>query len=108
VGNKPLRLCTLCGHFGGGNAASREETFGPDIWKSDRPTPEQSAKHMVTLQPGESVSLPTMWRGIVGINGALEIRLAYQVGPEFAKKHHTWEGLVEARPVVFAVKKQQN
>src|SRR5262245_4267083 len=57
-GGKPVRVCTLCGGGGGGSRATYEQTFAPDWWKSDRPTAAQFEEKIVTLKPGQSVSLP--------------------------------------------------
>src|SRR3954447_9260163 len=65
-GGKPLKVCTLCGGWGSGGKAGYERTFAPDLWKSDRPSDAALAERVVTLKPGESVSLPGSlggWRG---------------------------------------------
>jgi RNA polymerase sigma factor (sigma-70 family) len=56
-GELPIRVCTLTpGTDGLGGAFGQH--FRPDWWKSDRPPLAASAKHVVTLAPGTSVSLP--------------------------------------------------
>jgi RNA polymerase sigma factor (sigma-70 family) len=56
-GDVPVRVCTLTpGNDGLGGAFGQH--FRPDWWKSDRPPLATSAKHVVTLAPGKSVSLP--------------------------------------------------
>jgi hypothetical protein len=98
-GKTPVRVCTLCGGSGGGTRATYDETFAPDWWKSDRPTPQQSAEKIVTLKSGESVSLPGVLGGYQGEK--YTISAADEVGKEFAARHKVWEGKVEAKPVVI-------
>ena len=107
--DKPLRICTLCGGLRSAWEGNYQETFCPDFFKSDRPTAEQSAGRVVTLQPGKSASLPISPINTYGgnpreVDGKLKVVAAYEVGDEFAKKFDTWAGRVEAEPVVIAVK----
>jgi hypothetical protein len=100
---KPLKVCTLCGGWGSGGKGGYERTFAPDWWKSDRPGDEEFDKHVVTLKPGQSVSLPCSlggWRG-----EKYTITASYQVGKKFAARHKVWEGTAKAKPVeIRAVK----
>lgn len=96
-GKTPIRVCTLCGGWGSGGRDSFEQSFAPDFWKSDRPPDAEFDKHVVTLKPGQSVSLPSAlggWRG-----EKYTIKASYQVGKAFAAKHKVWQGKAEARPV---------
>lgn len=103
-GEKPLRLCTLCGGLRSVWAGNYQETFQPDFFKTP-PRPGESASHVVTLQPGKSVSLSFSPGGDPNdVDEKLKIAAAYEVGEEFAKKFDTWVGRVEAEPVVIAVK----
>ncbi len=107
-GEKPVRLCTLCGGMRSGWAGGYEETFRPDFFKSGTPPAEDSAGQIVTLRPGRSISLPISPINTYGgipreAEGKLKIAAAYEVGDEFAKKFDTWAGRVEAAPVVLAV-----
>ncbi len=107
-GDKPLRLCTLCGGMRSSWAGGYGETFQPDFFKSDPPRAEDSAGQIVTLRPGRSLSLPISPINTYGgsshdNDGKLKITAAYEVGDEFAKKFDTWAGRAEAAPVVLAV-----
>ena len=99
-----VRIGTLVGHSGGGADGWLGEDWQPDFFKSDGPTPEQSAAQVVTLKAGESWSIPTEWKGVKGKNGKVRIEMAYQTGPKFAARHRTWTGRVEAKPVVIDAK----
>jgi hypothetical protein len=108
-GEKPLRLCTLCGEWRSVGAGDYKETFKPDFFKSCPPRADESASHVVTLQPGKSVSLSISPINTYGgnpheVDGKLKIAAGYEVGEEFAKKFDTWVGRVEAEPVVISVK----
>jgi hypothetical protein len=59
---------------------------------------------VITLKPGESWSISTGWKGVQGEDGKVRIEMAYETGPEFAARHRTWAGRVEAKPVVIEVK----
>jgi RNA polymerase sigma factor (sigma-70 family) len=98
-GDAPLRLCTLVGHFGSRTDGRDETTYQPDWWKSDSPTDETSAKHIVTLKPGESVAIPLAFGNVRGVKGKFTVVAGYAVGKEFAQKHGTWSGKVMAAPV---------
>ena len=91
---KPLRVCTLCGGGGDSGKGTYERTFAPDGWKSDRPSDAQSAAKVVTLKPGESVSLPAALGGWQGEKHTL--KASYEVGKEFAARHKTWQGTAKA------------
>jgi hypothetical protein len=104
-GGTPVRVCTLCNGWGGGSKEGYRRCFAPDKWKSDRPSDEEFGKHVVTLKPGQSVSLPSSlggWRGEKYTLGA-----SYEVGKEFAARHKVWHGKVEAKPVVIRALKRE-
>ena len=101
-GDKPLRVCTLFGSF---PAGPTKYEFRAGWFKSDRPTPEQFEKRIVTLQPGKSVSLPFTLGDVDRTKDAYTISAAYEVEEEFAKAHDAWKGRVEAKPVTVPVKK---
>jgi hypothetical protein len=101
-GDKPVRVCTLCGEFPTGKAAYQ---FRPDWFKSDRPSPAMSEKAVVTLQPGKSVSLPFSLGNVDRTKDDYTLTASYEVEDEFAKAHDTWKGRVEAEPVTVKVKK---
>jgi RNA polymerase sigma factor (sigma-70 family) len=105
-GQKPLRLCTLVGHTGSRTDAFDDMTLRPDLWKSEAPPPERSAKEVVTLKPGQSVAIARELLKIRGAGGKFEIKVAYEVGQAFGKKHDTWVGRVEAEPVVITLARQ--
>lgn len=102
-GDELVRVCTLCGGWGGGGTGSVGHTFAPDFWKSDRPRDEDFDKHIVTLKPGESVSLPSSLGGFRGEQYTLSA--SYEVGREFAARHKIWQGKAEAKPVVISAVK---
>jgi hypothetical protein len=96
---KPVRVCTLCGGMAGGGKEDYKQTFAPDWWKSDRPRDSEFDKHIVTLKPGQSVSLPSGWGGFRGEK--YTIKASYRVGKAFAGRHKVWAGEVKAGPVVI-------
>jgi hypothetical protein len=104
TGLVPVRIGTLVGHSGGGADGWLGEDWQPDFFKSDGPTPEQSAARVVALKPGETWSIPSEWSGVKGKNGKVRLEMAYRIGPEFAARHRTWTGRVEAKPVVMDTK----
>jgi hypothetical protein len=102
-GSKPVRVCTLCGGGDGEREGRYERTFAPDWWKSDRPSAARFGESVVTLKPGQSVTLPASlggWRG-----EKYTLAASYQVGKEFAARHKVWQGKVEAKPVVIRAAK---
>jgi RNA polymerase sigma-70 factor (ECF subfamily) len=103
---RPVRLCTLVGGDRSSSDAWHEENMRPDSWKSDSPSPEQSARHVVTLPPGKSISLPFAARFPDRGQKAFTIRAAYEVGEDFARRLDTWVGRVEAPPVRVTVRGQ--
>ncbi len=106
--DKPLRLCRLCGHSGGGWKGGCSIGLGPDIWKSDRPSSEESAKHLFVLKPAESVSFPIGTAGVRAIDGKFKVSASYSIGEAFAKKHETWLGQVTAAIVIPVTETQRS
>jgi RNA polymerase sigma factor (sigma-70 family) len=100
-GDQPLRLSTLCSRLADGGPGWGGVTFRPDFWRADPPTPEQSARRMVALRPGDSVTFAIEVGRVRGAEGKFTLRAAYEVGDEFARRHDAWAGRVEARPVVI-------
>jgi hypothetical protein len=104
---KPMRLCTLVNGPRSGTADGSwfSATLRPDWWKSDSPTDEMSAKHIVTLAPGKSIQLP-LGAGVTNsVSGSLKIEAGYAIGDEFAKRHNTWSGKVKAEPITVKVRR---
>jgi hypothetical protein len=102
-GKKPIRVCTLCGGWRSGGKNNHEERFAPDWWKSDRPRDSEFDKHIVTLKPGQSVSLPSSQRGDFGEKYTL--KASYEVGKAFAARHKVWQGKAKAGPLVIRTHK---
>jgi RNA polymerase sigma factor (sigma-70 family) len=102
-GDAPLRLCTLVSQFDSRGAGRAEVTCQPDSWKSDSPSPDQSARHLVTLKPGERVAIPINLGGVRGVKGKFTLTTVYAVGKKFSQQHETWSGTVTAEPVVVPV-----
>jgi hypothetical protein len=82
-----------------------DHSFSPDWWKSDRPSPEMSAKAVVALAPGKSVSLPfAINRVHYKTKESFALTGSYGVAEkEFAEKHRLGLGRVEAPPVEVKV-----
>ncbi|HKC86097.1 MAG TPA: hypothetical protein VKG02_09000 [Blastocatellia bacterium] len=107
VSGNPVRICTLCSgsrHVWKGNY---KETFRPDWWKSDSPSPEMFVEKIVTLNPKDTFTFEIkinyadnveFWRG-----HPLTISSGYSTGEEFAKKYDTWSGAIEAKTVTVNV-----
>lgn len=96
---KPVRVCTLCGGMASGWKGHYEQSFAPDWWKSDRPRDTEFDKHIVSLKPGQSVSLRG---GLMGNRGEkFTIKASYRVGKEFAARHKVWAGKAVAAPAVI-------
>lgn len=109
--DQPLRLCTLVNGPRSGDADGTfyKTTLMPDVWKSDSPSPEMSAKNIVTILPGKSVAIPFSTGIIRNPKSPLTIHAGYAVGDQFAKQHNTWSGEVQAKPVTvkFATEAEQ-
>jgi RNA polymerase sigma factor (sigma-70 family) len=106
-GDDPVCVCTLAnGNDGLGGAFGQH--FRPDWWKSDRPPLEQSAKKVVKLAPGKSVSFPfTISRVHYKDRDSFTITAFYAVeDKEFAEKLGLWVGKAEAEPVKVKVGKE--
>ncbi len=106
-GDAPVRVCTLAnGNDGLGGAFGRH--FRPDWWKSDRPPLERSAKEVVALAPGKSISFPfTILRVHYKDRDSFTITGFYSVeDKEFAEKLGLWFGKAEAKPVEVKVGKE--
>jgi RNA polymerase sigma factor (sigma-70 family) len=102
--DKSLRIGTLCSRIIETSPGWIETTLRPDFWQGAGPAESEMARHVATLQPGQSVSLPNpLGGGVRGVDGKYRIEAAYQIREDFAKKHGTWMGRVEARSVVIAV-----
>ena len=103
----PHAVCTLTpGNDGLGGAFG--QNFRPDWWKSDRPSLETSAKAVVTLAPGKSISFPfTILRVHYKDRDSFTITGFYAVeDKEFAEKLGLWVGKAEAKPVEVEVSKE--
>jgi RNA polymerase sigma factor (sigma-70 family) len=106
-GDDPVRVCTLTpGNDGLGGAFGQH--FRPDWWKSDSPPLEMSAKKVMTLAPGKSVSFPfTIRRVHYKDRDSFTITGFYAVeDKEFADKLGLWLGKAEAEPVKVTVGKE--
>ena len=91
VSQKPVRICTMCQGWrseGAEGIGTYEISFTPESWKSDSPSLEELSKHIVTLAPGETVSLPFTLRGAPYI----KITAGYGVSKAFAEKLGIWHG----------------
>ncbi len=103
TGEHPVRVCTLYAErqhtsFGRGWA---EVEINPGWWKSDSPSPDEFAKHTVTINPGFSLGLPFK---VTYANGnPLKFSAAYEIDERFAKQYNTWSGRVEAEPITVNV-----
>ena len=106
-GDAPVRVCTETpGNDGLGGAFGQH--FRPDWWKSDRPPLEASAKKVVALASGKSVSFPfRILRVHYKDRDSFTITGFYSVeDKEFADKLGLWVGKAEAEPVKVAVGKE--
>jgi hypothetical protein len=108
-GDKPLRVGLLCGEWRAmwtaEGVTTYRTTFRPDLFKSDPPTEEQRVKNIVTLEPGDTAALamPVTAATVRAAGRKLRLAAAYEVGEEFAGKHHTWAGRIEAKPVLVTL-----
>jgi RNA polymerase sigma factor (sigma-70 family) len=105
-GDAPVRVCTLCGGSRSGWKGHFEEVFSPDWWKSDRSTLERSAREVVTLKPGKSISFPiVLKRGHYKDSETFTIAASYAVEEKaFIEKLELWAGKAEAEPVAVKVR----
>jgi RNA polymerase sigma factor (sigma-70 family) len=112
-GDKPLRVGLLCGEWQAlwtaEGVMTYQTTFRPDLFKSDPPTEEQHVKNIVTLEPGDTAALPMPVTAAMVRAAGQKLRLAaaYEVGEEFAGKHRTWAGRVEAKPVLLTLRGEE-
>jgi hypothetical protein len=88
ISHKSIRICNYCYPKKSEWSGTAEFIFEPEFWKSDRPSLEDFSKHIITLHPGETLSLPFTLRGAPYTT----IIAAYAVSESFAKKLGIWHG----------------
>ncbi len=60
-------------------------------------------EEIVTLKPGETLTLPLAAKDIRPLNGKFTLSVTYDIREDFARKHDTWTGPIAARPVEIEV-----
>ena len=82
-----------------------EEVLRPDVWKSDRPRPEEFLRHIITIEPGKSASLPLKIKYYDEFQWGvpLTISVGYETQPAFANRYGTWSGSIQSKPVTVNV-----
>lgn len=97
---QPIRVDTLCMGWRGTDQQQRLFTIelDPEHWKSAQPMLGQK-KDLVTLQPGESVSIPFK----IFLQGSNPVRViaSYVISKKFADKYNLWEGEISAQPLII-------
>jgi RNA polymerase sigma factor (sigma-70 family) len=98
-GNVPVRVCTLVSRSNGPGGRF-DYRLRPDWWKMEAPTLADSAKHVVTLAPGRSVSLPlSAPRSAYRDRASCTLTATYAVEDRaFADRLEIWSGRVAAPP----------
>ena len=100
-----VRICTLTQGWRSVGKTDYREILRPDFWKSDRPRPEEFPKHIVTIEPGKSISIPlkiTYYDEFLR-GHPLTISVGYESQPEFGKRYGTWSGSINSKPVTVKV-----
>ena len=100
-----VRICTLTQGWRSVRKAHYVEIVRPDLWKSDRPGPEEFPKKIVNIAPGKSVSIPLKIRYCDQfVRGKpLTISAGYETGAAFARMYGTWSGSIRSKPVTVTV-----
>jgi hypothetical protein len=99
-----IRVCTRCVQ---GRGVSKDGQFShvaliAQRWRTDPPSPEETANSSVEVAPGKTVTLP--FRAVCKKSGKLLLSVTYDVPEEnVPAKHGIWTGRVEAKPVDLEV-----
>ncbi|MCY2929503.1 MAG: HEAT repeat domain-containing protein [Planctomycetota bacterium] len=96
--DKPLRVCTYCYPSTSLERDRSSVNLAPDVWKSDAPRPSQQKEFVVTIDPGESVTIP--FKASTQGEGPWTLRASYSVSrPEYIRELNLWSGYVESPPL---------
>ena len=105
ISDHRVRICTLTQGWRFVGKTDYREILRPDAWKSDRPRPEEFPKHIVTIEPGKSISIPlkiTYYDEFLR-GHPLTISVGYESQLEFARRYGTWSGSINSKPVTVKV-----
>ena len=100
-----VRICTLTQEWRTVGRTDYRVVLRPDFWKSDSPRPQEFPRHIVSIEPGQSISLPLKFRYYDELQRLrpLTISVGYETLPAFANRYGTWAGSVQSKPVTVNV-----
>jgi hypothetical protein len=105
VSAAPIRVCTLCGMWRGESNNWSEVSLDAGFFKSAGPGPDELAKAVVSIPPGASLTLSSN----CDIPETTPFRLTarYITAPDMAKSLNTWQGGIQAEPVMIDIKPRE-
>jgi RNA polymerase sigma factor (sigma-70 family) len=98
-GKKPIKLAKTSSRAMNNKAGSITVLVTPGKAIGEAVVEEE----IVTLKPGETLTLPVAAKDIRPLNGKLTLSVTYDIREDFARKHDTWTGPIAAKPVEIEV-----
>jgi hypothetical protein len=99
VSGNPIRICGFCPSWQGRSPDIISVILDPEFWGSDRPTDDQIRQSIITIEPGDSFSIPV---NIGADSRGIPVEVGYGVRIQFGKRFGTWHGeiAVTSGPIV--------
>lgn len=101
VSSAPIRVCTLCGRWAGTGKDFSSVDLIAGVFKSAPPTVEKMAQAVVTILPGASLTLNC--KCVLPETNRFRLTVGYSISPEMARQLNTWQGDVDAEPVMITI-----
>ena len=102
VSAAPIRVCTLCGRWSGISKDCSEVSLVAGFFKSDGPSMERLAQAVLSIPPGDSITLPS--ECVIPEANPFRLTAGYSIHPNLAKQLNTWQGGIRAEPVMINIK----
>ena len=102
VSAAPIRVCTLCGRWGGSGKDWSDAELGPGNILDDSPTIDQLAQAVVSIPPGASLTLSSDCD--IPETTPFRLTAGYGTQPDMAKQLNTWQGRLRSEPVMIDIK----
>lgn len=102
VSAAPIRVCTLCGRWGGTSKDWSEVSLQAGFFKSQAPSMEQLAHAVVSIPPGASLTLSSDCD--IPETTPFRLTAGYGTQPDMAKQLNTWQGGLRSEPVMIDIK----